>query len=141
MRGAIDHALGRNEAWIVPLGERLTSGDHAEFDAEATRPYRVADAIDAWLEGADALVRHALAGRGVTVATSKACRGDGDATETARKGASGRLDGGRDTPTINLAEGRVLVLMQDVFRSVNLARAERTTTLILRPGAATQRII
>ncbi len=140
-RASVDDALGRNEAWITQLKAHLDGETHAEFDAEAARLYRLADAIDAWLAGGDALLKHALAGRGVTADVSKACREAADAVEAARKVTRNTLDGGRDTPAINLVEGRVLVLMQDVFRSVNKARAEKKTTLVLRPGAASRRII
>lgn len=141
VRASVGTALGKNTEWKAQLDKHLDGEKHAELDDDAARLLRLADAIEAWRSGDDPRVKHALAGQRITADTVTACTAAADALEQARTGHTGKLGGSRDTPEVNLVEGRVLVLMGEVFDAVNRARAAKKTTLVLVPGAATKRVI
>ena len=140
VRDAVDEALGHNAKWITVLRSHLDSEKHGELDVDVARLMRLASGVKALLAH-HATTKHALANEGVTDATVQVCNDDALALEKAAKARprGGAVD--RDTPATNLVEGRVLVLMTQVFRAVNKARAAKRTTLVLRPGAATKRVI
>lgn len=141
LRDRVDDALGRNDDWIAALRMHTDSELHGEFDPDTARSLRLADGLDAWLRGKDRVIAHALASEGVTAEAVKAMRDAADALEAARADATRPTDRGLDTPAINRAEGRVLALMQRVYRDVNAARAKGATTAVLPVGAATKRLI
>ena len=140
VRDAVEEALGHNAKWIAILKSHLDGSKHDELDADVARLLRLADAVKE-LIALHATTRHALADEGVTDATPRGCTDDALALEKAIKAKprAGNID--RDTPAVNLVEGRVLVLMTRVFRAVNKARAAKRTTLVLQPGAATKRVV
>ncbi len=140
VRDAVDEALGHNANWITVLRSHLDSDKHGELDVDVARLLRLASGVKALL-ALHATTRHALANEGVTDATVQACNDDALALEAAIKARPRGGGADRDTPAMNLVEGRVLVLMTQVFRAVNKARAAKRTTLVLRPGAATRRVI
>lgn len=142
-RVRIVDAIGQNDTWKAQLETALSSRRHTELDADAARLLRLADAIDTWLKGTsenDELVRAALEDEGVTRAAVTACTDAARALEGARANARPRATG-HDTPAVNRAEGSVLALMQLVYRKVTRSRSEGATSLVLRPDAATRRVI
>lgn len=140
-RDRVSEAIGRNPTWTQHLDGHLASNRHAELDADAARLLRLGEALDAWFVGKDVVVKHALSIEGVTAETAKSCAQAATALESARVAAAGARESGRDTPAVNRVEGHVLVLMQSVFRAVKQAREQKKTQLVLRPGAATRRVI
>lgn len=142
-RTRVTDAIGQNDTWKTQLETALASRRHAELDADGARLLRLADAIDAWLKGtteSDELIRAALEDEGVTRATVTACTDAAQALEHARSNTGPRATG-HDTPTVNRAEGSVLAIMQLVWRKVTRSRSEGATSLVLRPDAATRRVI
>lgn len=134
-------AAGRNEAWKAHIKKHLDSALHTELDPDGARLRRLVDAIEAWLGGDDATIKHSLAIEGVTAETAVACAKAVTDLEAAKTLDVGAKIGDHDTPALNRIEGAVLLLMIAVFRAVDGARAAGKTRLVLKPRAATRRVI
>lgn len=77
----------------------------------------------------------------MTAETAVACAKAVADLEAAKTLDVGAKIGDHDTPALNRIEGAVLLLMIAVFRAVDGARAAGKTRLVLKPRAATRRVI
>ncbi|MFO0650897.1 MAG: hypothetical protein U0326_32025 [Polyangiales bacterium] len=140
-KSKVEAAAGRNEAWKAHIKKHLDSRSHNELDPDGARLRRLVDAIEAWLGGADATIKHSLAIEGVTAETAVTCAKAVTDLEAAKTLAVGAKVGDHDSAEVNRIEGAVLLLMLAVSRAVSEARAAGKTQLVLTPGAATRRVL
>lgn len=130
---------GGDPAWTHELAE--AQANTGVEDATVTRLRGLAGLVERWLDRGDAGIRALLAVHGVAAEDARRARAAARALDDALDAKPAANAVARDTPAVNLAEGRVLVCMRQFRKMLAEAREEGRTTLVLVPGPATRGVV